>query len=88
MACRSMRHIEILEILGGGRTTTVALCSSLDLRVAVKMYRRDQLTSLNLRQVHQQKFKKSLLEHAWLNVLYTLALSHGIFTLGQSWLCM
>lgn len=70
MACRSMTHIEILEILGGGRTTTVALCSSSDLRVAVKMYHRDQMTSLNLHQVRHQKFTK-LLEHTWTNVLHT-----------------
>ncbi len=82
-----MADIEILEILGGGRITTVALCSSSDLRVAVKMYHRNQMTSLNERQVHHQKLREFQF-HEWLNVLYKGALSYGDLLVGLIRLCM
>ena len=63
-----MTDIEILEILGGGHITTVALCSSSGLRVAVKMYHRNQMTSLNERQVRRQNLS-NFDDFVWLDVL-------------------
>ncbi len=53
---RSMEDFEMVDVLGGGHLTTVALCTCRisNMRVAIKMYHKDRMSPLNERQVSRQ----------------------------------
>ncbi|EIE20566.1 kinase-like protein [Coccomyxa subellipsoidea C-169] len=61
-----MEDFEMVDVLGGGHLTTVALCtcSISNMRVAIKMYHKDRMSPLNERQVAREIRLQMSLQHS------------------------